>query len=112
MVSAELKSDCKRGLLMRKVVERLRGKLHMFPESNAIFVQRKDLEKAVRELEWDSQEWSNQSCLGYVIQGLNDAGLDGEDGRQLVRYVQRAIDSKTLEQALSIYRKSRIQANG
>ncbi len=47
---------------------------------------RKNLEKAVRELEWDSPEWSNQSCLGYVIQGSNDAGLKGEDGRQLVRY--------------------------
>jgi len=93
---------------MKKVAKRLREELEMFPETIMITVQCKDLEKAVRELEWDSQEWSNQSCLGYVIQGLGDAGLDDEDGRQLVRYVRRALDSKTLEQAASIYRKSRI----
>lgn len=93
---------------MEKVTKRLREELDMFPEIIMIKVQRKDLEKAVKELEWDSQEWSNQSFLGYVIQGLENAGLDGEDGRQLVRYIQRAFDSKTLAQAASIYRKSRI----
>ncbi|REB10030.1 hypothetical protein DVB69_04280 [Sporosarcina sp. BI001-red] len=93
---------------MRTVVEKLKGQLDMLPGAIIITVQRKDLEMLIHELEEKTEEWSNQSCLGYVIQGLNDAGLDGAEGRELVRYVQRAADSKTLKQATSIFKKSRI----
>lgn len=55
---------------MRKSVERLREELNRSPEGIMITVQRKDLEKTVHQLERKVEEWSEQSCLGYVIQWL------------------------------------------
>lgn len=71
---------------MRKSLQNLEEELEMFPETIMITVQRKDLEEAVHELKWQSEEWSNQSCLGYVIRGLEDAGLAGEDVEHLVGF--------------------------
>lgn len=72
-----------------------------------VTIRRSDLERVVRELESSPLRYSKQSCLGYVIQGLDDAGLE-EDGRQLILYVQRVFDSTTFEVAESIYRKTMI----
>ena len=92
---------------MEKVTKRLREELDTFPETVMITVQRNDLEKAVHELEWQPEEWSNQSCIGYVIKGLDDAGFEGKELEQLVRYIQRTFDDTSLEQAADIYRQSR-----
>lgn len=92
---------------MRKSLQNLEEELDMFPETIMITVQRKDLEEAVHELKWRAEEWSNQSCLGYVIKGLADSGLAGEDVEHLVGFVRRTFDETSLKQAQDIYCQSR-----
>lgn len=92
---------------MQKSLQNLEEELDMFTETIMITVQRKDLQKAVHGLRWQAEEWSNQSCLGYVIKGLEDAGLSGEDVEHLVRFVRRTFDETSLKQAQDIYCQSR-----
>ena len=92
---------------MQQSLQNLEEELDMFPEANMVTVQRKDLQKAVHELTWQAEEWSNQSCLGYVIKGLEDAGLAGEDVEHLVGGVRRTFDDTSLKQAQAIYCQSR-----
>lgn len=55
---------------MRQSLQNLEEELDMFPDTLMITVQRKDLQKVFHKLRWQAEEWSNQSCLGYVIKGV------------------------------------------
>ncbi|WP_318615310.1 hypothetical protein [Sporosarcina sp. YIM B06819] len=69
-----MNNNIKQGMLS------IKDELDMFAEDSImITVQRKDLQKVIHKLRWQAEEWSNQSCLGYVIKGLEDAGLAVED---------------------------------
>lgn len=54
----------------------------------------------------DSQSWSNQAALGYVIMSGERAGFSEDDIQRLVRAMHNRLDMKTLEEAADIYRRS------
>ncbi|MNW38887.1 hypothetical protein D3C74_159650 [compost metagenome] len=54
----------------------------------------------------ESQSWSNQAALGYVIMSGERAGFSEEDIQRLVRAMHNRFDMKTLEEAAEHYRRS------
>lgn len=54
----------------------------------------------------DSQSWSNQAALGYVIMSGERAGFSEEDIQRLIRAMHNRFDMKTLEEAADSYRRS------
>ncbi|WP_438351577.1 hypothetical protein ACP8HI_13600 [Paenibacillus sp. FA6] len=50
-----------------------------------------------------SQEWNNNSCLGYAVLAAEMMGLDETFTSKLVRSMNNRFDSKTLEEANQAY---------
>lgn len=92
---------------VKQALFNLKDVLDMFAEDSImITVQRKDLELIVKEMFFESDEWSNQSALGYAITAAEAIDLDYADISHLVTVMQREFDEKTLDAAAEIYRKS------
>lgn len=52
------------------------------------------------------REWSNNACLGYVIQGTKKLGFSEEQTKQLVRAIYSEFDRKSVEEAKDVYNQS------
>lgn len=57
--------------------------------------------------EWLNQEqsiWRNEACRGYMIAALENAGMDREGIMDMLRYLSRAFDELSVEEAESKWR--------
>ncbi|GGF72275.1 hypothetical protein GCM10010912_16740 [Paenibacillus albidus] len=52
------------------------------------------------------QQWSNNSCLGYIRSALERKGWPEEKIREVVKAVYSEFDFKTLEEARKVYENS------
>jgi len=49
------------------------------------------------------EEWSNYSCLGYVIKSMQDLNFKDDEIKAVVSKMKYNFDMKTLKEASSIY---------
>lgn len=52
------------------------------------------------------ESWSNQACFGYTIMAAEDAGLNEEQIRKLIRKMHHVNDEVSVEEAAKYYRES------
>lgn len=71
-----------------------------------ISVNRSDLETVIKHLHRSGGEWNNQAALGYAIVAAKSAGFRSPRIEDIVNGMRREFDSKSLEDAAEIYRKS------
>lgn len=53
-----------------------------------------------------SEEWSNNACLGYVILAAKRMRLTEKGTELLIQSVKAQFDSKSVEEAAQVYCKS------
>lgn len=91
---------------MQTAAERLMDELNNTSAIHpTITVKRSDLEKVVLNTLM-IEEWSNYSCIGYVIAAGEKAGLDPGEIKSLISKMHSVFDSLTLDQAAKYYTSS------
>ncbi len=91
---------------VKEAMFNLKDDLKEFPDTMMITVKRSDLQTVVNHLHHCGDEWSNQAALGYAIEAARSIGAVGEDVEELISAMRSEFDSKSLDEAAEIYRKS------
>lgn len=63
-------------------------------------------EKAFAFLSVDTEIWSNDACLGYVIKALQQLNYSDTDIEKIVNGIKDGFDWLSVDKAAEVYRKS------